>query len=45
LLAASRQPRLREQLTLDENSRVLLLGTEGATDPQIYRQLTGLDPA
>jgi len=43
-LAASRQRSLREALGLDTGSRVLVLGTEGATDPSIYRDLVGIDP-
>jgi diaminopropionate ammonia-lyase len=43
LLALSRgQPRehhIQERAGLDGGSRVLLFGTEGATDPQLYRQL------
>jgi len=31
----------RESLRLDANSRVLLFGTEGDTDPVLYRQLVG----
>ncbi len=30
---------LREQLKLDENSRVLLFSTEGDTDPDKYRKI------
>ena len=44
LLAASRQAHLWNALSLDSESRVLVFGTEGATDPGIYRELTGLDP-
>lgn len=44
LLAASRQEALRNALELDADSRVLVLGTEGATDPSIYRELVGTDP-
>ncbi|MDZ7840471.1 MAG: diaminopropionate ammonia-lyase [Gammaproteobacteria bacterium] len=44
LLAAARQERLWKALGLDGESRVLVLGTEGATDPGIYRDLTGVDP-
>ena len=33
-----------KQLTeIDENSRILLISTEGATDPHIYKQLVGKD--
>ncbi len=41
LLAAQDQPELRKMLDIDANSRVLLLGSEGATDPEIYRKITG----
>lgn len=43
VLAATRQARLGSALRLDGGSRILVLGTEGATDAAIYRQLTGLD--
>lgn len=45
VLAASRQPELWRALGLNAGSRVLVLGTEGATDPAIYRTLTGVDAA
>lgn len=41
LLAAARSPEGRRALGLDEASRVLLLGTEGATDAEVYRRLVG----
>jgi diaminopropionate ammonia-lyase len=41
LLAAREHPPLRELLGLDEGSRVLLFGSEGDTDPEIYRRITG----
>ena len=41
LLAVQQHPPLRELLELDVNSRVLLLGSEGDTDPEIYRSITG----
>ncbi len=44
LTACGSDQALRERLGLDASSRVLLLGTEGATDPTIYRQLVGRDP-
>ena len=31
-------------LGLDATSRVLLIGTEGATDPDIWRSIVGRDP-
>lgn len=39
LIAASANTGHRETLGLDSNARVLLIGTEGATDPDIYRQI------
>ncbi len=41
LLAARDYPEIRNTLALDSNSRVLLLGSEGDTDPQIYREVVG----
>lgn len=45
LLAAREAPALRELLELDGDSRVLLLGSEGDTDPEIYRRITGRSAA
>jgi len=39
LLCASKQPGLREKLGLDKNSRVLLIGTEGVTDTEIFSRI------
>ena len=41
LLAARDYPQIRRTLALDGESRVLLLGSEGDTDPQIYREVVG----
>jgi diaminopropionate ammonia-lyase len=41
LLAARDYPALGQTLGLDETSRVLLLGSEGDTDPAIYRTVVG----
>lgn len=41
LIAACRNPDLKQALQLDENSQVLLYGTEGATDPEIYQSMVG----
>jgi diaminopropionate ammonia-lyase len=41
LLAVSANPRWRESLALGPESRVLLIGTEGDTDPDLYRQIVG----
>ncbi len=39
LITARRSPGDSENLGLDESSRVYILGTEGATDPELYAQL------
>ncbi len=41
LIGVGRDPQLREQLGLDESSRVLLIGSEGATSPDIYERIVG----
>jgi diaminopropionate ammonia-lyase len=41
LLAARDDANIRTQLKLGAHSRVLLLGSEGDTDPVIYRQVVG----
>jgi diaminopropionate ammonia-lyase len=41
LLALHDRPDPRQQLGLDDQSRVLLIGTEGDTDPAIYRRVVG----
>jgi diaminopropionate ammonia-lyase len=41
LLAARDDAPLRQLLALGPDSRVLLLGSEGDTDPEIYRHITG----
>ena len=41
LLAADGQANVRDVLELDASSRVLLLGTEGDTDPALYREIVG----
>ena len=41
LIAAARAPDLRHRYGLDDTSRILVIGTEGATDPDIYRQMVG----
>ncbi|HZP77862.1 MAG TPA: diaminopropionate ammonia-lyase [Pseudolabrys sp.] len=45
LLCACRDDHMREMLELNQSSRVLLINTEGATDPDRYRQLIGTNPA
>ena len=37
--AAARGADLRASIGLDSTSRVLLIGTEGATDPEAHRRL------
>lgn len=44
LLAAADDPQLRAELGLDKQSCVVLFGGEGATEPDIYRDLVGTDP-
>ncbi len=39
LIAAARQPELRGKLGLDGNSRVLVIGSEGATDAELYAEI------
>ena len=41
LLAVAKNPSARDQLALTAESRVLLFGTEGATDPAVYEQIVG----
>lgn len=41
LLLAAQEPYSRALLGLDETSEVLVFGTEGATDPELYARLTG----
>lgn len=45
LLAVREDPAMRAALGLDARSRVLLIGTEGATDPAIYEAIVGRAPA
>ena len=40
-LAARQDPAMREQLGLGPESRVLVFGTEGATDPALYQEIVG----
>jgi diaminopropionate ammonia-lyase len=41
LLLAAKEPFVRTALGLEPESRVLLFGTEGATDPEVYARLVG----
>lgn len=45
LLAARDHPGIWRQLGLNDQSRVLLLGSEGDTDPVIYREIVGRSAA
>jgi diaminopropionate ammonia-lyase len=44
LLAVCAEPPLRVALDLGSQSRVLLFGSEGATDPERWRSIVGTDP-
>jgi diaminopropionate ammonia-lyase len=44
-LAIAGDAGVRATLGLDTNSRILCIGTEGATDPDIYRAIVGRDAA
>ncbi|MFZ6763616.1 diaminopropionate ammonia-lyase [Pseudoroseomonas sp. WGS1072] len=44
LLLAVADPAARDALGLSADSRVLLFGTEGATDPALYTELVGTPP-
>ncbi|WP_425418468.1 diaminopropionate ammonia-lyase [Oricola indica] len=44
LVAAAADPEARVTLQLDIGSRVLVFGTEGATDPGLYREIVGRSP-
>ena len=43
-LACTANPRARKHLGLDENSRILVFNSEGATDPVIYNRIVGRLP-
>ena len=45
LIAAAGDADARGALGLTADSRVLVIGSEGATDPDIYRRIVGRDPA
>jgi diaminopropionate ammonia-lyase len=40
-ILARQSPEFAAALGLDSDSKVLVLGTEGATDPEVYQQLVG----
>jgi len=44
LLMASADAEARARLNLRRDSRVLVFGTEGATDPEVYRSIVGRRP-
>ena len=44
LISACGDDALRKTLGLDKGSRVLVIGSEGATDAEIYRQVVGQTP-
>jgi diaminopropionate ammonia-lyase len=43
LAAICQNPTARMSLDIDHDSRILLLSTEGATDPEIYKKLVGVE--
>ena len=43
-LAATCDEDLRQRLGLDASSRIVIIATEGATDPEVYRNLVGRTP-
>jgi diaminopropionate ammonia-lyase len=45
LIRATRDPGIGLALGLGPEARVLVIATEGATDPALYRALVGMDPA
>jgi diaminopropionate ammonia-lyase len=45
LARAAKDEAIRTALSLDSHSRVLVINTEGATDPDQYGQLVGATPA
>lgn len=42
--AALQQPEMRRTLGLGPQSRVLVIGTEGATDPELWSSIVGMQP-
>lgn len=39
VVAAAKQPALQRNLCLDANSRIVVIGSEGITDPNVYAQI------
>ncbi len=44
ILTVEDDPELKDAFGLDSDSRVLLFGSEGASDPQVYREIVGSNP-
>jgi diaminopropionate ammonia-lyase len=44
LIAAAIDPAIRDALLLDSASKILIIGSEGATDPVLYAKLVGRTP-
>lgn len=44
LVQVAADPELRHQVGIDRNARVLVVNTEGATDPELYPALVGSTP-
>ena len=44
LMKISSHDDLRQKIKLDAHSRIFLINTEGATDPDLYRQIVGAAP-
>lgn len=43
LIAAAGEAQARDALALNDSARVLLIGSEGDTDPELYRRIVGRD--
>ena len=43
-LAMANDPESREWLGIDDKSRIMVFGTEGATDPEMYTEIVGRSP-
>ena len=43
-IAAAMDKSFRNEMEIDEHSKILVIGTEGTTDPETYEKLTGLKP-
>ena len=42
LIGAVNDDQLAREMNLDHQSRILIFGTEGATDPELYEALVGV---